>query len=623
MPFSGGLGSWSRAGVVQGMHGGRSAAQRPDAGAGCRRPPEPSPAAPAGRGDSLRSRFLRRLRAALARAGRRSLPVALLLALAQSFALPLALPASAQEVVEVPRGWPLKPSGLSSTQTEFRLLFVTSTTRNAASTNIADYNSFVQGRAAAGHSSIRPFSSKFRVVGSTSSVDARDNTSTTYTSSDKGPSIWWLNGAKAADNYEDFYDGSWDNKAGHGRTESGGGVNDSTLIWTGTGNNGTVAMQRVSFDPPVFTPIPLGAGEPGTDRLRSLASTLNRGSTGPSTDSRPLFALSPVIKLIDEVAAQGVSIESSPTNATAGYAAGETIRVRLDFGEAVSVQGTPYVVLNVGGAARRATYASGSGTRYLNFEYPVQAADFDSDGISLCSDTFLDSGCGRISLDGGSISAQSDSLAVELDLPAFGAQSGHKVDGIPEVFTPNPGVGPMPSPSMGTVPRNWSLRPVDVDFGEQFRVLFVTSTRNASSSTIDDYNQHAINDAGAGHSAIRAYKDGFRVIASTATVDARDNAGLTGTGVKIYWLDGQTKVADDYPDLFDGSWDSVSPFDRAGNSSSRTAVWTGSTNAGVASGSRPLGSSAEHPCFQSTPNRKLKRVYRCFIQRRSLISPQA
>ena len=167
---------------------------------GPRRPPEPSPAARAGRGDSLRSRFLRRLRAAL------------LLALAQSFALPLALPASAQEVVEVPRGWPLKPSGLSATQTEFRLLFVTSTTRNAASSNIADYNRFVQGRAAAGHSSIRSFSSKFRVVGSTGAVDARDNTSTTYTSADKGPPIWWLNGAKAADHYEDFYDGSWDNE---------------------------------------------------------------------------------------------------------------------------------------------------------------------------------------------------------------------------------------------------------------------------------------------------------------------------------------------------------------------------------------------------------------------------
>ena len=48
------------------------------------------------------------------------------------------------------RAWPHKPSGLSSTQTEFRFLFVTSTTRNAASTNIADYNAFVQGRAATG-----------------------------------------------------------------------------------------------------------------------------------------------------------------------------------------------------------------------------------------------------------------------------------------------------------------------------------------------------------------------------------------------------------------------------------------------------------------------------------------
>ena len=233
---------------------------------------------------------------------------------------------------------------------------------------------------------------------------------------------------------------------------------------------------------------------------------------------------------------------------------------------------SPSVVLNIGGSGHRATYASGSGTRYLNFEYTVQAADFDSDGISLCSDTFLDRGCGRISLNGGSISAQSDSLAVELDLPALGNQSGHKVDATP-VFVPNPGVGPMPSPSMGTVPRNWSLRPVDVDFGEQFRVLFVTR-RAMPSADINDYNQHAINAAGAGHSAIRAYKDGFRVIASTATVDARDNAGLTGTGVKIYWLDGQNKVADDYADLFDGSWDSVSPFDRAGNSSSRF-FWTG------------------------------------------------
>ena len=87
--------------------------------------------------------------------------------------LPLAGPAAAQEVVDVPRGWSHKPSGLA-VGTEFRLLFVTSTGRNASSSNIAHYNSFVQDRAAAGHAAIRSFSSKFKVVGSTRSVDARD-----------------------------------------------------------------------------------------------------------------------------------------------------------------------------------------------------------------------------------------------------------------------------------------------------------------------------------------------------------------------------------------------------------------------------------------------------------------
>ena len=80
-----------------------------------------------------------------------------------------------------------------------------------------------------------------------------------------------------------------------------------------------------------------------------------------------------------------LTITSTPTNATPGYAEDETIRVRLDFAEAVSVTGTPYLVLDIAGVARRATYASGSGTRYLNFEYTVQTGDFDSNGISLCS----------------------------------------------------------------------------------------------------------------------------------------------------------------------------------------------------------------------------------------------
>ena len=402
--------------------------------------------------------------------------------LALVLGLPFAGPAAAQEVVEVPRGWTLKPSGLSSTQKEFRLLFVTSTGRNSQSSRIGDYNTFVQNRAAAGHTSIRPFSTKFRVVGSTPTVHARDNTGTTYTAPDKGPPIWWLNGRKTADNYQDFYDGSWDSESG--KNESGnnqttgcdtGGIGG---VWTGSNNNGTTKG---------------GASLGGSNNAGTLGglncsglNPLSSTTAAPRGRNKQLYALSPVIKLVDEVTVQSVSIPSTPANATPGYAADETIQVRLDFGEAVSVAGTPYVVLNIGGAARRATYASGYGTRYLDFEYTVQAGDFDSNGISLCSSRLVDPGCGQISLGGGRISAQSDGLAAELDLPALGNQSDHKVDGMPN-FIPDPGVGPMPNPGAGEIALNWALTPPGLVRPGSFRLLFATSARDATSAAIADY----------------------------------------------------------------------------------------------------------------------------------------
>ena len=58
--------------------------------------------------------------------------------------------------------------------------------------------------AAGGHTDIQTHSAGFRAVGCTADTDARDNTSTTGT----GVAIYWLNGAKVADHYADFYDGS-------------------------------------------------------------------------------------------------------------------------------------------------------------------------------------------------------------------------------------------------------------------------------------------------------------------------------------------------------------------------------------------------------------------------------
>ena len=70
--------------------------------------------------------------------------------------------------VEVPSDWSLIPSGLGVGDS-FRLLFLSSTKRNGESTDIADYNGFVQGRAAVGHADIRDHSSRFRAVACTSS----------------------------------------------------------------------------------------------------------------------------------------------------------------------------------------------------------------------------------------------------------------------------------------------------------------------------------------------------------------------------------------------------------------------------------------------------------------------
>ena len=132
------------------------------------------------------------------------------------------------------------------------------------------------------------------------------------------------------------------------------------------------------------------------------------------------------------------------------------------------------------------------------FTYQVVAADFDSNGVSLCSDRAVDPGCGLITLAGGSIRAAYDDAPIVRSLPRLSDQSGHEVDGDP-VFMVDPGGTPMPNPSTGVVPQGWALIPSGIDSGERYRLLFVSSTtRNATSSNINDYNEHIIAAAGAG-----------------------------------------------------------------------------------------------------------------------------
>ena len=139
----------------------------------------------------------------------------------------------------VPTTWSLIPSDLGPGDS-FRLLFIGTTTRNASSSDIDVYNTFVQNLVeTSGHEDIKALSGTFRMLGSTEAVDARDNTGTTGT----GVAIYWLNGNKVADDNADFYDGGWDEEA-MGRRESGVAVTigNTWKIWTGTAQDGTEAM---------------------------------------------------------------------------------------------------------------------------------------------------------------------------------------------------------------------------------------------------------------------------------------------------------------------------------------------------------------------------------------------
>ncbi len=103
----------------------------------------------------------------------------------------------AQAQTEVPADWPLIPSSLGAGD-QFRLLIVTTTKRSATSADIGDYDTHVQSAVAAGHASIRSYSSQFKVLASTPTVDARDHTGTTGA----GVPIYWLGGDKVADDLD-------------------------------------------------------------------------------------------------------------------------------------------------------------------------------------------------------------------------------------------------------------------------------------------------------------------------------------------------------------------------------------------------------------------------------------
>ena len=131
------------------------------------------------------------------------------------------------------------PTGLNPGD-QYRLVFVTDGTRDALSTDINTYNSFVTNEAnkpalnsALTTAGFNLGTITWKVIGSTASVAARDNTGTNPSST--GVPIYLINGNRVANNNADLWDGSLQ----HPINLQPNDVISSNLVWTGSVYLGT------------------------------------------------------------------------------------------------------------------------------------------------------------------------------------------------------------------------------------------------------------------------------------------------------------------------------------------------------------------------------------------------
>lgn len=111
------------------------------------------------------------------------------------FAIVAATPMPAQ-VVRIPGG--LNPGD------EYRLTFLTSAMRDATSSNIEDYNEFVQ-KVADAASEVGSWGIEWKAAASTAEVDARDNTKSNPETMGPGVPIYLINGELMAADYNLFW----------------------------------------------------------------------------------------------------------------------------------------------------------------------------------------------------------------------------------------------------------------------------------------------------------------------------------------------------------------------------------------------------------------------------------
>ena len=313
---------------------------------------------------------------------------------------------------EVASDWALIPSGLGAGDS-FRLLIVTSTRQTAESSTIGDYDTVVQDDVSSnGHAAIQSYSANFKMLGCTSTTSAITNTSTG--SSDTAAPIYWLNGAKVADNYSNLYDGSWDSNAP--KYPSGENAPDSgqlSRMFIGCRDNGTKSANTLGDGT-------VSSGYPGFSGFE-LSS-----SVAVNTNTLRYYGLSEIFQVASgsNTTPAVDSIAFSSAGADNTFAIGDAVSATVTFSAAVTVTGTPQLEIDVSGTPTALDYSSGSGTTALVFTgYTVAANDEDANGLSIAAN--------KLTLNSGTIKASAgDNPDAVLDHAAVAASANHKVDGI-------------------------------------------------------------------------------------------------------------------------------------------------------------------------------------------------
>ena len=175
---------------------------------------------------------------------------------------------------------PVTPAGLN-TGDLYRFAFVTSGVRNAESTEIADYNTFVS-EAANAVPELAALGTQWFAIASTATVDARDNTGTTPPGD---VPVFLLDGTMIAESYDDLWD--WSIAVPLNVSELCTTVESNLNIWTGTGGFGT-ADQALGIASPTI----------GSGTATINAQWVRFGATASSANHR-FYAISDVLTVTE------------------------------------------------------------------------------------------------------------------------------------------------------------------------------------------------------------------------------------------------------------------------------------------------------------------------------------